>query len=115
MAVGADDFIGKPFREGDLFEKIHAQVGVEYVYAEDAASAASEEATELTPESLAGWSQDVIGPMREAVITADLDQLLATIRQVETHDPGVARGLRRLAEGFQYQKLLDLFSTGAPF
>src|SRR4051812_6762871 len=58
MAIGADDFIGKPFREGELFEKIHAQVGVEYVYAEDAASAPPEEAAELTPESLAGWSQD---------------------------------------------------------
>jgi len=113
MAIGADDFIGKPFRESELFEKIHAQVGVEYVYAEDPA-APEEEAAELTPESLAGWSQDVIRPMREAVITADLDQLLATIRQVETHDPRVAGGLRRLAEGFQYQKLLDLFSTGAP-
>jgi PAS domain S-box-containing protein len=114
MAIGADDFIGKPFREGELFEKIHAQIGVEYVYAEDSASAAPEEQAELTPESLAGWSQDVIRPMREAVITADLDQLLATIRQVEIHDPRVARGLRQLAEGFQYQKLLDLFSTGAP-
>ena len=50
--------------------------------------------------------------MREAVITADLDQLLAKIQEVEARDPRVAQGLRRLAEGFQYQKLLDLFSPG---
>ena len=48
--------------------------------------------------------------MREAVITADLDQLLARMTGSTTR---LARGLRRLAEGFQYQKLLDLFSTGA--
>src|SRR3954447_2607965 len=35
MEVGADDFIGKPFREAELFQKIHAHVGVEYQYAED--------------------------------------------------------------------------------
>ena len=35
MEIGADDFIGKPFREAELFQKIHAHVGVEYVYAED--------------------------------------------------------------------------------
>ena len=35
MEVGADDFIGKPFREAELFQKIHAHVGVEYIYAED--------------------------------------------------------------------------------
>ena len=34
IAIGADDFISKPFREAELFQKIHAQVGVEYVYAE---------------------------------------------------------------------------------
>ena len=112
MEIGADDFIGKPFREAELFQKIHAHVGVEYVYAEDPTAAAQEEAAELTPESLAGWPQDLIDPMREAVITADLDQLLARIQEVEARDPRIAQGLRRLAEGFQYQKLLDLFSTG---
>ena len=114
MEIGADDFISKPFREAELFQKIHAHVGVEYVYAEEPAAAAQEEAAELTPESLAGWPQDLIDPMREAVITADLDQLLARIQEVEARDPRIAQGLRRLAEGFQYQKLLDLFSTGSP-
>ncbi len=52
--------------------------------------------------------------MREAVITADLDQLLARIQEIEVRDPHIARGLRGLAEGFQYQRLLDLFSTGSP-
>ena len=110
MEIGADDFISKPFREAELFQKIHAHVGVEYVYAEEPADADPEETAELTLESLAGWPQDLIQPMREAVITADLDQLLAKIQEVETRDPRIAGGLRRLAEGFQYQKLLDLFS-----
>jgi response regulator RpfG family c-di-GMP phosphodiesterase len=112
MEIGADDFIGKPFREAELFQKIHAHVGVEYLYAEDPPAAPQGEAAELTPESLAGWPQDLIDPMREAVITADLDQLLARIHEVETHDPRIAQGLRRLAEQFEYQKLLDLFGPG---
>ncbi len=112
MEIGADDFIGKPFREVELFQRIHTQLGVEYVYAEEPAAAIKEEAAELTPESLAGWPEDLIDPMREAVITADLDQLLAKIHEVEARDPRIAQGLRRLAEGFQYQKLLDLFGPG---
>ena len=112
MAIGADDFISKPFREVELFQKIHAHVGVEYVYAEHPTAAAQEETAELTPESLAGWPQELIDSMREAVITADLDQLLAKIQEVEARDPRLARGLRRLAEGFQYQKLLDLLGHG---
>jgi DNA-binding response OmpR family regulator len=114
MEVGADDFIGKPFREAELFQKIHAHVGVEYQYAEDSEDAEPAGAVELTPESLAGWPRDLIDPMREAVITADLDRLLARIHELEARDPRVARGLCRLAEGFQYQKLLDLFGTVSP-
>jgi len=113
MEIGADDFIGKPFREDELFHKIHVHVGVEYVYAENS-SVASTQAAGLTPESLAGWPRDLIEPMREAVVTADLDQLLIKIQAVEARDPRVARELRRLAEGFEYQKLLDLFSAGEP-
>ena len=108
MEIGADDFISKPFREVDLFQKIHTHVGVKYVYADPPAGAARAEVAELTPASLAGWPQELIEPMREAVITADLDQLLAKIQEAEARDPRVAQGLRRLAEGFQYQKLLDL-------
>jgi PAS domain S-box-containing protein len=112
MEVGADDFIGKPFREAELFQKIHAHVGVEYQYAEDSENGETAEATELTPESLVGCPRDLIDLMREAVITADLDDLLARIRAVGNNDPGIARRLRRLAEQFEYQKLLDLFGPG---
>jgi PAS domain S-box-containing protein len=113
MEVGADDFIGKPFREAELFQKIHAHVGVEYVYAEDSSAKAPEEPAPITVGSLAGLSQGLMHTMREAVLAADLDQLLETIGEIEARDPVVARGLRRLAEDFQYQKLSELLSTGA--
>jgi CheY-like chemotaxis protein len=112
MDVGADDFISKPFRELELFQKIHAHVGAEYVYAEDPVGPAPAELAALTPQSLAGCSQGLIHSMRDAVITADMDQLMVKIDEVR--DPRVAQGLRHLAEGFQYQKLLNLFSSGAP-
>jgi signal transduction histidine kinase/DNA-binding NarL/FixJ family response regulator len=112
IGIGADDFIAKPIQESELFQKIHAHLGVEYVYAEEPAAAVTQEAAELTRESLAGLGQEIIQSMREAVITADLDQLLAKIQEVEAGAPRIALELRRLAEGFQYQKLLDLLTTG---
>src|SRR5207253_9878444 len=35
LAGGADDFMGKPFREAELFQKLHAHLGVEYVRSEE--------------------------------------------------------------------------------
>jgi CheY-like chemotaxis protein len=113
MDIGADDFIGKPFREAELFQKIHVHLGLEYQYAEDPTDADQQEAAELKPNSLAGWPREVIDSMREALITADLDQLLATIQEIETRDPRIAHGLRHLAESFQYEKLLDLIRMGS--
>jgi signal transduction histidine kinase/CheY-like chemotaxis protein len=113
LGIGADDFIGKPFHEAELFQKIHTHLGVEFLYAEEAAPA-PEELAELTPESLACLPQDLIHLMREAVIAADLDLLLAKIQEIEVAAPDVARGLRSLAEHFEYQKLIGLFGPSAP-
>jgi PAS domain S-box-containing protein len=112
IAIGADDFISKPFREMDLFQKIHAHAGVEYVYAEEPAAADPQEMAGLTAECVSRLPKDLIHLMREAVIGANLDQLLARIQEVEARDPCTAGGLRGLAEHFEYQKLLDLFGPG---
>ncbi|MHC5537407.1 ATP-binding protein [Singulisphaera rosea] len=108
IGVGADDFIGKPFREAELFQKIQSHLGVEFSYAEELPIVEGAIA-ELSPEALAAVPRSLIDLMREAVVEADLDQLLATIHEVEARTPDVAQGLRYLAERFQYQILLDLF------
>jgi signal transduction histidine kinase/CheY-like chemotaxis protein len=109
LGIGADDFLGKPFQEADLFRKIQTHLGVEFLYGEETPAAAAEEVAELTTESVAGLPHELIHLMREAVIGADLDQLLATIQEVEATTPEIAQGLRSMAERFEYQKLLDLF------
>jgi hypothetical protein len=38
---------------------------------------------------------------------------MVQIEEIEARDPLVGRELRRLAEGFQYQALLNLFAMGA--
>jgi len=111
MGVGADDFIGKPFREAELFQKIHTHVGVEYEYGEDLGAELLETDGALSTESIQLLPSNLIDQMREAVIGADLDQLLATIQKFDARDPTTARGLRSLAEHFEYQKLLDLLGS----
>jgi CheY-like chemotaxis protein len=112
MEIGADDFISKPFREAELLQKMHDHLGLEYVYADEPTAAAPEEVVDLTPESLASLPKDLIHLMREAVIGADLDQLLARIQEVEAIAPEMAGELRCLAEHFEYEKLLGLFGSG---
>jgi PAS domain S-box-containing protein len=114
LTTGADEFVSKPFRETELFEKIGRLLGAKYNYAEEAVSAAAEpEALEvLTPESLNGLPDELVCQIREATINADLDRMLELIQQAATHNARAAHGMRSLAERFDYQKLLDLIPTG---
>ncbi len=115
LAIGADDFIGKPFQEAELFHKIQTHLGVEFLYAEELADRGRRRRwPNSQPESVACLPQDLIHLMRDAVIAADLDQLLAKVEDVEAIAPDIARGLRALAEQFEYQKLLDLFGPERP-
>ena len=43
---------------------------------------------------------------------ADRDRLLELISVAESHDANVGRGLRLLAQGFDYRSLLGLLQTG---
>ena len=97
IAIGADDFISKPFREVDLFQKIHAHVGVEYVYAEPPTAPAQEDGAELAPESLAGCPQDLIHAGR-----------VAAFRQPDPLRPLAEVALKLAAADF------DLSADGVP-
>ncbi len=111
LEIGADDFIGKPFQEAELFRKIHGHLGVEFQYAENRIAASPEEMTDLTSESLASLPRNLIQLMRDAVISADVDQLLSSIDEVEAFAPDIAREMRLLADHFEYQGLLNLFGA----
>ena len=114
VATGADDFIPKPFREAELFEKIGRLLGVKYVYAEEAVSAAAkpEVLEALTSESLEGLPGELVRQIRESTINADLDRMLELIQEAATYDARAAHGLRSMAERFDYEKLLELLPTG---
>ncbi len=111
LAGGADDFMGKPFHAVELFGKIAHHLGVAYEYTEPD-KPALETPVEITPEALAGLAPDLIDRMREAVVAADLDQILTIISAAESMPSRVAAGLVDLAERFEYQTLLDLFGPG---
>jgi CheY-like chemotaxis protein len=112
MEVGAHDFISKPFREAELFRKIHTHLGVRYDYAEEVEPIIEEEVAELSTASLAALPNPLIADLHEAVTTADLDQVLTIIDDIEEIDSSLARRLRKLAEAFRYQDLLDLLHVG---
>jgi CheY-like chemotaxis protein len=114
--AGANDFLSKPFREAELFEKIRSQLGVEYTYSEEAleeqAARADTSVGELTAQAVAVLPAQLISELHAATIDADRDRLLELITIAESHDANVGRGLRLLTQRFDYRSLLALLRTG---
>ena len=114
ISAGADGFLGKPFREQELFESIGNLLGVEYVYGDDVAGAPPLEdklGESLSPGSLLGLPDALLTKMRDAVVAADFYRVLELISLIDSPDASVARGLRQLAECFDSNRLLQLLQV----
>ena len=111
LAAGADDVVGTPLREPEVFEKLWACLGVEYVYFRQDAAGRSAAGSPLTLRSLRAVlcvaPADLTNGLRDATTAGDFDRMLSIIDQIAIHDPMAGAALHSLAEGFEYQQLLD--------
>jgi CheY-like chemotaxis protein len=118
MGCGADDFIAKPFRYAEVFEKIGRHLQLAYRYdrplAPSAPSAPQMEpgAAALRAESLAGLPRALVEAMLSATRSGDITRLLDLIGMVSATHPVVAEGLHALADHFDYDRLQQLFEGG---
>jgi CheY-like chemotaxis protein len=109
-SCGADEFIAKPFREGELFEKIGKLTGAQYDY-EDQRETGPDitgpgQAQALKPEMFAACPTDLLHKIREAAVDCDFDALEALAGQVEAASPEAAVGMRALAQKYDSQGIL---------
>jgi CheY-like chemotaxis protein len=108
--AGGDDFLGKPFREADLFEKIGRLTGAQYVYEDEPPTAPGTQARAPLSRTQveAALPPELRTRLRAAAVRADFDQMLAILNEVRPEDAGVAADLRQRVEQFEYQSLLSL-------
>jgi PAS domain S-box-containing protein len=113
LAAGADDFLPKPFREEDLYEKLRTHAGVDYEYSITkplpAAGAVSVTADGVTTTEipLVHLPENLALALRTAIGEGDLDKVLELTTQIEALSPEAAAYLRFLAGRFNYEKLSE--------
>jgi CheY-like chemotaxis protein len=112
LANGADDFIAKPFRQSELFEKIRLLTGVRYLYdeSEPVESPGSAKPVNLTKEMTAILPAALRASIHENAIRARQDQLLELLKEVTVIDPQLGKGLRDLVLKFDYETIVQINS-----
>jgi CheY-like chemotaxis protein len=114
---GADDFLAKPCREGELLEKIRALLDISYDYdeltggeGEPAAGAAA-----LSAEGFAHLSRELIEELRNATLDGNkklLNRLIVKVSLIE--DAAFAGALQGLADRYEYDALTRLLEEACP-
>jgi PAS domain S-box-containing protein len=111
LAAGADDFLPKPFREEDLFEKIREHAGVDYEYSitmpslPAAATLAPADGGAAPEIPLVQLPDGLALALRTAIGEGDMEKVLELTIRIEALSPVAATYLRQLASRFDYEKL----------
>ncbi len=112
LAEGCDDFVRKPFRAAEIFDKIAQYLGVQYRYAqgvaapEDAFARAGAQSS-LTDTALTALPPALLTDLEKATIETDMLRVGDLIESVRDYNAGLAEALTHLANDFEYGKILQ--------
>ncbi len=116
IAAGCTDFMRKPFRIEEIFETLSQHLGVRYVYAQDDLQTAAQVEPiqmEVLRVAMSAVSDELQARFAEGVELGDIEMLDKVIAEIADHDPRLAESLNRLANHFEYDKLLNLVQESA--
>jgi CheY-like chemotaxis protein len=109
LSAGCDDFVRKPFREEELFEKMAHYLGVRYLY-EPLALPPKPEVTppKVNPEVLntmpALWREQ----LHQAATCVDAEQIVQLIHQIPPEHASLTLALTDLVNHYRFDQIVAL-------
>lgn len=112
LDAGADDFLAKPFRACQLFEKLAENLDLHYLfYDEEQQQSNAQEKMALDLPPLAELPAALLSELREAAQAADLDRLLELNESLKAQDPGRSQQIQAFAAAFDYAKIMEILEV----
>jgi PAS domain S-box-containing protein len=114
LSAGCDDFVGKPFQEEAILEKMAHYLGVRYIYAEEEApqNARPREALDIKDcaieAALSQMPQAWVQALHQAALRTDEKQIFNLIEQIPLEFTSLAHTLTDLVDNFRIDKIIDL-------
>ena len=116
LAIGADAFLKKPFREEEVLDLMKTLLDLEFVYAdglEAAKSSLGVEETERIESVIKGLPDGLAADIRKAAVRLDIDRLEELFGQVALVDEPTAAILGNLMQNYDFDGLMKLFGDEA--
>jgi PAS domain S-box-containing protein len=114
---GANDFLSKPCSESELWKKIREHLGLSYRYADEQISQnmdSSVAAAAPLPATLRELPEELIAQLAHAIRNGQKDRMDELLAVIGERDPRLARVLKGLADGYEYDTLTRLLDEARP-
>ena len=117
LEAGCDDFVGKPFREEIIFEKLAHYLGVRYIYQPKIPSMnlnlslnSGETLDKIQPVHLQIMSAQWHQQMQQAALVGRDRQMLDLIKDIPETHASVANALTQMVENFEFDQIVELMT-----
>lgn len=109
ISAGCDDFVRKPFREEEIFEKMAHHLGIRYIY-EPLISLPKVDAgqSQINRELLDAMPSKWLQKLHQAATQVDGEQVLELIEQIPTQYANLALALTDLVERYRFDRIVAL-------
>jgi PAS domain S-box-containing protein len=116
LSAGCDDFVRKPFREEEIFEKMAHYLGVRYRYEPLGLSAKSDETPSDTTTALsllenmpAEWREQ----LHQAATQVDAEQIVQLVHQIPPEYAILASSITNLVNRYRFDRIIELTRSQA--
>jgi CheY-like chemotaxis protein len=107
-AAGCDDFVRKPFRDTEIFDKMARHIGVRYRYSDAPIQQPPAPRDALSVESLALLPEGLRCDLRRAATSLSVKAVNGVLGQVRGLDPFLADALAGLVRGYRFDRIISL-------
>ena len=107
ITSGCDDFVSKPIRANEIFDKLAEHLHVRYQYANSNTPTSQSTIPTLTPELFANTSDTWRYELTQAILDLDDDTILALLTQLPEEQKPLALAIEKGVKNLSYKKLLE--------
>jgi signal transduction histidine kinase/DNA-binding NarL/FixJ family response regulator len=110
LEVGMDDILHKPFQTREIFDCLERLLGVRFLRREVAPGASTSAERSLHGPALAALPEDLRRDLADALTILDTERIDALIGRVAERDPALGQRLRRHADHFDFDPIMNLLA-----
>jgi CheY-like chemotaxis protein len=112
MAIGCDDIVVKPFQEEDIIAMLQKHLKVKFLYATDETLVTNDNLNNdkriLTSADFDALPKETLLKLKTSVATLEIDIVLAVVEEIRELNQPLADDLKKLVEGYRFDKLQKL-------